>query len=236
MLVRIITATGLGALSMYVLDPVAGRARRAKARDQMIRARTKARDAASATARDLKNRSLGTIAEGRARIFGGAVDDAVLAERVRSKLGFLVRHPSFVNVQSSAGSVTLSGPVLSDEVQQLVRGVSSVRGVRQVENRLEVHEQADAVPGFQKNLPKPSGQTIDVLQENWAPSTRFLVGAAGAALLLFASRRARSQLAPISVLAGVGCLLYGFGEDRSTAGRTSESYRQDTKVSGGWTA
>jgi hypothetical protein len=236
MLLKIITATGLGVLSMYVLDPIAGRTRRAKARDQLIRARTKARDAASATARDLKNRSLGTIAEGRARIFGGAVDDTVLAERVRSKLGFLVRHPSFINVQASAGSVTLSGPVLSDEVQQLVRGVSSVRGVCGVENRLEVHEQADAVPGFQKNLPKPSGQTIDVLQENWAPSTRFLVGAAGAALLLFASRRARSHLAPISALAGVGCLLYGFGEDGSAANRTSEGYREDTEVRGGWTA
>ena len=236
MLLRIITATGLGALSMYVFDPLAGRTRRAKARDQLIRFRTKTRDAASATARDLKNRTLGTIAEGRARIFGGAVDDAVLAERVRSKLGFLVRHPSFINVQASAGTVTLSGPVLSDEVQQLVRGVSSVRGVGQVENRLEEHERADEVPGFQKNLPKPSGQTIDLLQENWSPSTRFLVGAAGAALLLFAGRRARSQLAPISALAGVGCLFYGFGEDGSTANRTSESHLQDTEVRSGWTA
>ena len=236
MLLRTITATGLGALSMYVLDPIAGRTRRAKARDQLIRARTKARDAASATTRDLKNRTLGTIAEGRARVFGGAVDDTVLAARVRSKLGFLVRHPSFINVQASAGCVTLSGPVLSDEVHQLMRGAASVRGVSQVENRLEVHERPDEVPGFQNNLPKPGGQTIDVLQENWAPSTRFLVGAAGAALLLLASRRARSQLAPLSALAGVGCLFYGFGEDGSAANRTSESRLHDTEVSGGWTA
>jgi hypothetical protein len=235
MFLRTIAATGIGALSMYVLDPAIGRSRRAKARDQLIRFRTKAGDAASTTARDLKNRSLGVLAEARARVIGEAVDDAVLAERVRSQLGFLVRHPSFVQVQASSGSITLSGPVLSDEVQQLIRGAASVRGVCQVENRLEVHERADEVPGFQGNLAKPSGRTLDVLQENWAPSTRFLVGAAGAGLLLLASRRARSQLAPLSALIGIGCLFYGSGKNGAADNRSSEGHLQQAEVSGGWT-
>jgi hyperosmotically inducible periplasmic protein len=142
-LLAITGTTGLGVLTMYILDPVTGRMRRAKARDQLTRFQRKAKDAASATARDLRNRAVGTLAEGRAKIFGETVDDTVLVERIRSKLGFLVRHPSFIDVRASEGRVTLSGPVLGDEVQQLVRGVAAVRGVQRMGRRKIAREESN---------------------------------------------------------------------------------------------
>lgn len=204
----ILAGAGLGVLTMYVLDPVTGRRRRAQARDKLTRFQKEARQAAVVTAADLKNRALGVLAEGRARIFGNHVDDAVLAERVRSKLGFLVRHPSAVEVEVSQGQVTLRGPVLSDEVQQLVRGVETVRGVHDVENRLEVHETTEDMPSLQGVTEKRTGTRLDVLQRHWSPSTRFLVGLAGAAVILAADRY-RNEFASLSTLLALGLLAYG---------------------------
>src|SRR5262245_4455098 len=127
-------ATALGVLAMYIFDPVAGRRRRALGRDKLVRLRHQAEEAARVTARDLKNRILGSVAEGRAALLEDRVNDAVLVERVRSNLGFLVRHPSSIEVQASDGRVILRGPVLVDEVQQLMQGVKSIRGVREMEN------------------------------------------------------------------------------------------------------
>lgn len=236
----IITGTALGLLSMYALDPVTGRRRRAQIRDKLIRFRHQAREAAAVTARDLKNRTLGTLAEARAMFFRDGVDDAVLRERVRSKLGFLVRHPAAIEVQVGEGRVTLTGPVLADEVQQLIRGVESVRGVREVENRLEVHEKPDDVPALQGQAEKPTGQRLDIFQGRWSPSTRFLIAGTGAALLLTANRHPNG-LAPLSALLGVGFLAYGLTQRaprrRSrSATRTRNDNRAEAEAAGDWTA
>lgn len=168
-------ATGIA----YYLNPSLGAQRRAQLRDKTRRVPRKIRENAEVTARDIKNRSVGFINEARARFTEGAVDDDVLRDRVRSKLGFLVRHPSAIEVDAQGGVVRLHGPVLSDEVQQLIDGVRSVRGVRQVDNRLEVHADSNDVPALQGDKPKPTGQPLDIMQRNWSPATRFLVGAAG---------------------------------------------------------
>jgi hypothetical protein len=188
------------------------------------------------TLRDLKNRTLGTVAEGRAAFLEDTVDDSVLADRVRSKLGFLVRHPSSINVQANDGRVTLSGPVLTDEVQQLIAGVASVRGVRDVENRLEVHETGDKVPGLQGDVPKPTGQLLDVFQGRWSPSTRFLLGTAGI-ILLFGLNPFRRSAAGLSILAGLGLLACSVAQEEWKE-RTAASRRNDQidEVTPGWSA
>jgi hypothetical protein len=205
-------ATASGVLAMYLFDPVAGRRRRALARDRLIRLGKTARQAAGVTSRDLKNRTLGTVAEGRAALFEDRVDDSVLLERVRSKLGFVVRHPSAIDVRASEGVVTLSGPVLTDEVQQLLAGVAAVRGVREVENRLDVHETSDNVPGLQGDIPKPGGQLLDVFQGRWSPSTRFLIGTGGI-ILLFGLNPLRKSAAAWFLLTGLGLLSWSVAKE-----------------------
>jgi hypothetical protein len=56
---------GLGALTMYLLDPEQGRRRRALLRDQFVHTRRVVRERTSATARDLSNRAYGLAAEAR---------------------------------------------------------------------------------------------------------------------------------------------------------------------------
>lgn len=58
-----LAALGLGAAIMYILDPESGARRRQLARDKTLDAANDAADAVESTARDLRNRAQGTVAE-----------------------------------------------------------------------------------------------------------------------------------------------------------------------------
>ena len=202
--VTLLGGAGLGVGAMYYLDPSLGAQRRAHARDQVRRVPRALQDSAAVTARDLKNRTAGFISEARGRLTEGAVEDEVLSGRVRSKLGFLVRHPSSIQVDAHDGLVTLRGSVLADEIEQLVRGMHAVRGVKEVDNQLEVHDNPGSVPALQSEKRKPEGQRLDIMQRHWSPATRFLVGTAGLLLMYNVSRQAHRRSATDAVKQEVG--------------------------------
>jgi uncharacterized membrane protein len=180
--------TGLGAGAMYLMDPSRGRRRRAMVRDKMVRATHKATEAFGTTARDVRHRLAGAAAFARDVVQRGQADDEVLAERVRSRIGRVVRHPGALGVRVNQGRAILSGPVLADEVYGLLKKVSSVKGVRGVENRLEVHETPENIPALQGDTPLPE-EKPEPLQENWTPALRFGAGAAGVGLLAYGRRQ-----------------------------------------------
>jgi hypothetical protein len=153
---------------------------------------------------------------------------------VRSKLGFVVRNPSSIDVQAIDGRVILSGPVLADEFRQLIEGVTSVRGVRDVENRLEVHQTGDNVPGLQGDVLKPTGQLPDVFQDRWSPSTRFMVGTAGI-ILLFGLNPFRRGAVKLSIVAGLGLLACSVAEEeRKMINGSRQNNAEVGAVSAGW--
>jgi hypothetical protein len=181
---------GMGASLMYFFDPGMGRRRRALVRDQGVHLARRLDDAVDVTSRDLTNRAAGVWAEVRSGFSGEEVTDEVLAERVRSQLGGLVRHPSALDVRAEQGDVTLSGPVLRDEVDPLLSGVASVRGVRSVEDHLSVHDEPGNVPGLQgQPMRRLSGWQWDLMQRHWSPTTRLLTGAAGGAMAAYGAGR-----------------------------------------------
>jgi len=202
-LTAMVTGAGLGCLAMYELDPEMGRRRRALARDKMIKMQRKAGEAAAVTARDLRNRSRGTLAAGRARLTERPLPDEYLAERVRSEIGFLVRYPSFIDLRAAEGKVILGGHAFTDECEQLIEGVRAIRGVRDVENKLEAHQGTDDFPGLQGQQlkPKPSGRRFDIMQRRWSPATRLMVG--------------------VATVAGLGALAYSFAEGNGRSRRRS---------------
>ena len=183
--VLFLAGAAFGAGMMYALDPDAGGRRRALTRDQLTKARIKTRETASATARDLLNRSYGMMAVARSRLFESQVDDEVLEQRVRSKFGYVARNPSAIQARVDSGRVTLSGAVRADEVDQLIAEVSAVSGVRAVENYLDVHHEPADVPEVQSgDQPKPTPQRVDIFQRRWSPATRLLLVISGAAIVL----------------------------------------------------
>jgi hypothetical protein len=67
------------------------------------------------------------------------VDDMALTERVRAALRRVVDDPGAVDVRVRDGCVILRGPVIPEEVGELVACAERVPGVRGVENRLSVN-------------------------------------------------------------------------------------------------
>jgi uncharacterized membrane protein len=207
-LVGLTGALGLGAGLAYLLDPDRGRRRRALASDQMISAAHAAGDAVETTSRDVRNRALGTIASVRSRFAADEVSDDVLEERVRARLGSVVRHPGSIEVSARDGCVTLRGPILAGDVNRLLRRVGAVRGVRSVDNQLEVHRAPDDVPGLQGEGRLP-GPRPAFMQTVWSPTERLVAGAAGAWLTLYGVRQP-GLVRSVAGLAGLGLLARAF--------------------------
>jgi hypothetical protein len=109
---------------------------------------------------------------------------------VRARVGAVVGHASSIDVDVHEGRVTLTGPVLTHDADRLVRRVAAVRGVKDVEDRLEVHAEPGNIPGLQGAARAPrGGEVFDLMQRNWSPSTRLLTGAAGLGLAAWGARR-----------------------------------------------
>lgn len=202
----LLAGVSVGAAAMFFLDPARGARRRARVLDAATHATHLAADAAATTGRDTWHRAKGTVAAVRNVVRRDQeVDDAVLIGRVRAKLGREVSHPHAVQVSVTNGDVTLSGPILEREADRLMHAVESVRGVCGVIDQLERHEQAANVPALQGGR-QPVGDRYDFRQMNWAPATRAVAIAGGAALMATAARRR----GPVAVAATIaGALLIG---------------------------
>ena len=199
---RVAGALGIGASLMYVLDPLYGRRRRSLVRDQLTHFATVADQALGVTARDLTNRTRGLVARGRARLYPDQAGDDIVERRVRAKLGQYVSHPGSIGIVVHDGRVFLSGPILASEVDPLVAALSSVRGVKGIENRLDEHERPADISGLQGGVGR-AGERAELMQSNWSPTARLLAGLAGGTAALWAAGR-RGPL-------GVGLSLLGTG-------------------------
>ena len=66
--------------------------------------------------------------------------DDDLVSKIRSRIRRNISRGHGVEVASSNGAITLSGPVLQAEVRELLDCVNAIPGVRSVQSRLEVHD------------------------------------------------------------------------------------------------
>ena len=226
---------GLGAVLMYLMDPDRGRRRRALARDWVVGRTADSERFLEKSTRDTGNRARGVVARMRGRLRAeGPVDDEVLAERVRSVIGRHVSHPGAIEVFARDGRVTLGGPVLAQEANGLLAAARSVRGVRALEDRLELHRDPEGVPALQGDG-RRSGTAPEYLQEHWSPAARIAAGTAGGALALAGLRRS-GKLGGVVGAVGAGLLarsvtnlptrrLTGIG-----AGRRAVEYRKSITV------
>jgi uncharacterized membrane protein len=184
---------------MYLLDPDRGARRRALVRDRSVHALHQAQSLAEKGRRDLTYRTRGLLAGARALFRHDFAPDELLVPRVRAAMGHAVSHPHAVEVIASNGRVTLRGPVLAGDVRRLLRRVAAVPGVTAIDDQLEVHTTADAVPALQGGYRRPG-----VRSERWSPVTRLGLGALAAGLCAWGlARRDRAG----AFLAGAGAAL-----------------------------
>lgn len=145
----VLSAFSAGAALMYLMDPARGRRRRHLLRDRLAHSRRVAGESVGGASRDLRNRATGLAMEARATLRNEQPSDVVVAERVRSALGRVVSNPGAITVVAGEGRVMLGGHVRTQECDQLLSAVRRVRGVKGVENRLQVHEESSGVSALQ---------------------------------------------------------------------------------------
>ena len=192
----LMAGAGIGAGMIYLLDPDCGARRRARLRDTVVHMATLTKRAVDTTSRDALHRTYATAASLRRLVGRDVVDDDVVVERVRAKLGRLVSHPHAVTVAATNGSVTLSGPILKHEVPRLIHAIRRVRGVCDVMDQLDPHEEVANVPALQGGR-MAARRRREVRPPRWTAATRSLIAAAGAAVavggVLAATRVGSSQ-------------------------------------------
>lgn len=172
-LLSVLTSAGIGAALVYLFDPVSGNRRRALVRERASKSVHDAQRFLDIASRDLQNRSLGMMEEMRSRMAGQKVDDDKLVRRVAAKLGHHMMRAKDVGITAEDGVVTLQGPVLSSEIDAVLRAIGRIPGVREVRSQLEIHEPSDEMQHTQR--------------KKWTPARRLAMGSAG--LILAASTR-----------------------------------------------
>jgi len=199
----VLAAAAAGAALMYLLDPERGGRRRSLVRDQALRMARRTGDAFDVTSRDLTNRARGVVADLQARFRDTPVSDDTLRARVRARLGAVVGYAGAIDVEVVAGAVTLRGPALAHDVEHLLRRVRAVRGVRDVDHRLQVHPEAAGVPGLERAHRVPrGGEVFELMQDHWSPAARVLTSVGGAVLVVGGLSR-RDAVGLVITTAGV---------------------------------
>jgi len=130
-------AAGLGAGLAYLFDAQNGKRRRARMRDRGLHFLRKAVREVDKIVADLGGRSQALVPTFKHILKFEIVDDRVLMERVRSKLGHYVSHPHSLKVETHGGVVTLRGPIPASEVNGLLSHLRRISGVKAVKSRLE---------------------------------------------------------------------------------------------------
>ncbi len=204
--VSLVSGVSLGAAAMYFLDPDRGKRRRALVYDQVAHVARLTKSGLEKSARDLRQRRSGLVAERRWRPTHEEVPDEVLVARVRSKIGHVTSHPGALEITASNGIVQVSGPILASEVERTLAYIRSVRGVKGVDNHLEVHEQPDDIPALQTGRAVP--RALQRQETRWSPATRFVAITSGGLLALFGIRR-RGIAGSIACAIGTGLLTRG---------------------------
>jgi len=138
-----------GALAMYYLDPQRGRTRRALVKNKVYSVNHRMMTRSGQIAENLKNRMYGKFQTLKHRRKASHVDDEILMLRVRSVIGRKVSHLKALNIFVTNGEVSLSGPILKQEVPSLMKVVERVPGVTRVIDDLSKYDPAEIIPDLQ---------------------------------------------------------------------------------------
>lgn len=138
----IVAAVAAGAALMYYLDPRQGPRRRARVLQAGRTLSTDARGYVATTRAGLQDFATST----GLRATEPLVDDLQLRAEVLAKAGTVLSNPMAIDVQVTDGVVCLRGTVPADEAERLVTRVAAMRGVVDIDSRLDLDTAGDADP------------------------------------------------------------------------------------------
>lgn len=185
----LLTSVGIGAALMYFLDPQHGNRRRALVSDRVNRFINDLDESLDAVVEDTRNRARGMLSEMTAKFSEQSAPDWILEERVRTTLGRIARHTRAITIRSESGHIHLTGPVLRGEKDEILKAAVRTRGVRSVEDELQVFENPQDIPSLQGEVSTRRANLSEWQQQNWSPATRLISGVGGSLLTLYGLKR-----------------------------------------------
>jgi hypothetical protein len=153
---------------------------------------------------DVVVRTRSLLREIRAIIVHAEVPDPVLEERIRAKIEGLVARPEAVQCRVQSGRVLLEGTARPAEIPDLADAVAGMRGVREIENRLE----SLTTPWTSWEDAEPGSRILRRKLGSYPPSVSLALAAGGIAMVAAAYRFRREGGA---FLLAAGAALIGAG-------------------------
>jgi hypothetical protein len=181
---------------MYLFDPEKGNRRRAVIKDKAIHQANEKKRALKVMQRDFQNRSQGLVHNLQGRFTTETAEDSILIERVRSAMGRCCSGTHAISVTVNHGEVTLSGPVMANEITDLIGTVKNVKGVTRVVNNLEMQH------GSSGSTPKTS---------RWTPGECLVAVSVGSVLSIYGLGR-RGIVGWLCGAAGLSLVSKGFSD------------------------
>src|SRR6266508_866311 len=114
----------------------------------------------------------------------------------------MAEHARAVTVTADGGRIILSGPVLREDEDAIVKAAMRTRGVHGVENQLQIFDSPESIPSLQSEPSSRRQPVPDWQQSNWSPATRLLSSVGGSLLTLYGLTR-RGVAKPVLSTAGL---------------------------------
>jgi uncharacterized membrane protein len=198
----LLTTLGVGAGLMYFMDPQHGTRRRTMVIDRANRFVNNIDVSIDTAVQDARNRARGVLSEMTARLSDQDAPDWILEERIRSNLGRLAMHIGALDIRADGGRIYMTGPVLREEEDAIVKAALRTRGVHGVENQLRVVDNPQDIPALQGQPSHLRRARPDWQQRNWSPATRLLSSVGGSLLTLYGLTR-KGVAKPVLSTAGL---------------------------------
>ncbi|HLO28330.1 MAG TPA: SRPBCC family protein [Anaerolineales bacterium] len=184
-----LVSIGLGAGLMYFFDPQHGERRRIMVRDKANRFVNDIDNSIDMAVQDARNKARGVLSEMTAKLSDEGAPDWILEERVRSNLGRIAANTRAVTVTADGGRIILSGPVLREDQDIIVKAAVRTRGVHSVDNQLQAFDSPENIPSLQSEPVSRQRPVSDWQQRSWSPATRLLSSVGGSLLTLYGLTR-----------------------------------------------
>jgi hypothetical protein len=155
----------IGAAAMYFMDSRSGSRRRALVRDKVNHWQKAGIESFEKQTRNISNRFYGMLVEAQHWLDRRKeeVDDTILVQRIRSKMGRVLSHPKMVHVEVLNGRVKLSGYALGSELPRLYDSIRHVRGVRSImENKIQSVIDEREMSSFASNQSRSQKMNVPV--------------------------------------------------------------------------
>ena len=200
----------LGALAMYVADPVEGRRRRALLQDKVTHYTKQTQRRVGAAVHDARNRLTGLQAEAmRLTSMRQAkpIDNHVLEARVRYRLSRAFPDTEGLSISADRGVIMLGGQISEAIEHQLIEMVGGIPGVESV--------------SYQRQMTHQAGNRLSSIFAGRSPI--WIASALGAGLLTWYGLTRLQPLGLIAAATGMGLLTRSGHLHESVATMTDES-------------